>query len=48
MAIDIGPGISISSISLVPAPVLNLDAANYSAIPVNGTTIAGTGRLGRI
>jgi len=25
------------------APVLDLDAANYSAVPVNGSTIAGTG-----
>lgn len=41
--INFGPGISITGIPLVPPPVLNLDAANYSAIPVNGTTIAGTG-----
>jgi hypothetical protein len=26
-----------------PTPVLDLDAANYSAVPVNGSTIAGTG-----
>ena len=26
-----------------PNPVLNLDAANYSAVPTNGSTIAGTG-----
>jgi len=26
-----------------PALVLDLDAANYSAVPVNGSTIAGTG-----
>lgn len=27
----------------VPSLVLDLDAANYSAVPVNGSTIAGTG-----
>jgi len=37
--ISIGPGIEIGASGLV----LNLDAANYSAIPVNGTTIAGEG-----
>jgi hypothetical protein len=26
-----------------PTPVLDLDAANYSALPVNGSTVAGTG-----
>ena len=26
-----------------PSPVLNLDAANYSAMPTNSSTIAGTG-----
>ena len=26
-----------------PTPVLNLDAANYSAVPTNGSTISGTG-----
>jgi hypothetical protein len=26
-----------------PVPVLDLDAANYSAVPVNGSTIAGSG-----
>jgi hypothetical protein len=29
--------------SAAPNLVLNLDAANYSAVPVNGSTIAGTG-----
>ena len=37
--INIGGGISIGPSGLV----LDLDAANYSAIPVNGTTIAGEG-----
>ena len=37
--IYIGGGISIGPSGLV----LDLDAANYSAIPVNGTTIAGEG-----
>ena len=50
MPIDVGPGITIgagitvgggfvASIELV----YNLDAANYSALPVNGSTVAGTG-----
>ena len=46
--IRVGPGITIGEgIYLgVPPPeglVLNLDAASYSAMPVNGTTIAGEG-----
>jgi len=32
-----------TSVSSGPNPVLNLDAANYSAVPTNGSTIAGTG-----
>jgi len=49
MAVSIGPGWSIGagvSLGGPPPPlqpVLTLDAANYTAIPVNGTTIAGTG-----
>ena len=49
MPIDVGPGITIgagitvgggfvASIELV----YNLDAANYSALPVNGSVVAGT------
>ena len=38
--IDIGAGIKIGAeVSLV----LNLDAANYSAMPADGSTVAGTG-----
>jgi hypothetical protein len=32
-----------TSVSSGPNPVLNLDAANYSAVPVNASTIAGSG-----
>ena len=47
-AVSIGPGWSIGAgweIGGPPEPVLvlSLDAANYSAIPVDGTTIVGTG-----
>jgi hypothetical protein len=46
--VSIGPGWSIGAgwqIGGPPEPVLvlSLDAASYSAVPVNGTTIAGTG-----
>ena len=52
MSIQIGGGITIGGgviagpdnrIPLPPVLVLDLDAANYSAVPTNGTTIAGTG-----
>jgi hypothetical protein len=49
VTVSIGPGWSIGagwSIGYAPLPpqlVLNLDAANYTAMPVDGTTIAGTG-----
>lgn len=50
MGIDVGPGISIGSGitfagDFVPSVTLvyNLDAANYSALPVNGSVVAGTG-----
>jgi hypothetical protein len=39
----VGPGWTLGSVSTGPVPVLDLDAANYSAVPVNGSTIAGTG-----
>ena len=39
---EIGPGWEIGG-PPEPQLVLNLDATNYSAIPVDGTTIAGTG-----
>jgi hypothetical protein len=34
---------SWKSLSTLPVLVYDLDAANYSAVPVNGSTIAGTG-----
>ena len=41
--INLGPGISITIPVPEPVLLLNLDAANYSAVPVDGTTIAGAG-----
>ena len=41
--VSIGPGWGIGGRYGPPALVLNLDAANYTAMPVDGTTIAGTG-----
>jgi hypothetical protein len=29
--------------AFVPSLVYDLDAANYAAVPTNGTTVAGTG-----
>ena len=48
MPVTVGSGWSIGPGWILGGPpepelVLNLDAANYSAIPVNGTTISGTG-----
>lgn len=50
MGIEVGPGITMEAgITLgggfVPSVTLvyNLDAANYTALPVNGSTVAGTG-----
>jgi len=49
MTVTIGAGVSIGAGWGVggnyspPALVLNLDAANYTAMPVDGTTIAGAG-----
>jgi len=42
--IEIGPGITVGG-AFTPSVelVYNLDAANYSALPVNGSTVAGTG-----
>ena len=40
---SIGPGWSLGYAPVPPALVLNLDAASYTAMPVDGTTIAGTG-----
>jgi hypothetical protein len=42
--VNIGPGITIGGGYTVSATlVYDLDAANYSAVPVNGSTVAGTG-----
>ena len=43
--IDIGPGISIANDVVTPSVnlVYDLDAADYSALPVDGSTVAGTG-----
>jgi len=50
MGIEIGPGVEVGSGITIGggfAPsvtlVYNLDAANYSALPVNGSTVDGTG-----
>ena len=44
--IEIGPGITLENGAVVsPALVYDLDAANYSAVPTNGSTVAGTGAL---
>lgn len=40
--ITVGGGIYVGWTPPAPALVLNLDAANYSAMPANGSTIAGT------
>ena len=41
--ISVGGGIDIGWTPPEPILVLDLDAANYSAVPVDGTVIAGTG-----
>ena len=41
--ISIGGGIFIGSTPSGPTLVYNLDAANYSALPVNGSTVSGSG-----
>jgi len=47
MSIEISNGFTVTPIvrpiSVSATLVLDLDAANYSAVPTNGTTIAGTG-----
>jgi len=40
--ITIGAGITVGGGLVVPDPILNLDAANYTAVPVDGSTIAGS------
>jgi len=42
--IDIGPGITMGGgTSIAASLVYNLDAADYAALPVSGSTVAGTG-----
>lgn len=42
--ITIGPGVTAGGGQLITATlVYDLDAANYSAVPTNGSTVAGTG-----
>ena len=42
--IEIGPGITLENGQLISATlVYDLDAANYAAVPTNGSTVAGTG-----
>ncbi len=45
--IEVGPGVVMGG-GFVPSATLvyDLDAANYSAVPVNGSTVAGTGSFG--
>lgn len=54
MAIEVGPGITIGSgitlekgFALTANLVYNLDAADYAAVPTNGTVVAGTGTTGQ-
>lgn len=44
--IEVGPGITLEN-GFTPSATLvyDLDAANYSAVPVNGSTVAGTGNF---
>jgi len=42
--ITLGPGVTLERGAVISATlVYDLDAANYSAVPVNGSTVAGTG-----
>ena len=46
--IEIGPGITLERGSVVSANlVYDLDAANFAAMPANGTVVAGTGTTGQ-
>jgi hypothetical protein len=41
--ISLGSGINVRTYPPLPTPIVDLDAANYSAVPTNASTIAGTG-----
>ena len=46
--IEIGPGITLERGSVISANlVYDLDAANFAAVPTNGTVVAGTGTTGQ-
>jgi hypothetical protein len=46
--IEIGPGITLERGSVISANlVYDLDAANFAAMPTNGTVVAGTGTTGQ-
>jgi hypothetical protein len=46
--IEIGPGITFERGSVISANlVYDLDAANFAAMPANGTVVAGTGTTGQ-
>ena len=45
--IEIGPGVTVEKGAVISASlVYDLDAANYAAMPTNGTVVAGTGTTG--
>lgn len=46
--IEIGPGITLERGSVISANlVYDLDAANFAAMPANGTVVVGTGTVGQ-
>jgi hypothetical protein len=46
--IEIGPGVTVERGAVVAANlVYDLDAANFAAMPANGTVVAGTGTTGQ-
>ena len=46
--IEIGPGVTVEKGAVISASlVYDLDAANYAAMPTNGTVVAGTGTTGQ-
>ena len=46
--IEIGPGITLERGAVISANlVYDLDAANFAAMPTNGTVVAGTGTVGQ-
>ena len=46
--IEVGPGVTVEKGAVISASlVYDLDAANFAAMPVNGTVVAGTGTTGQ-